>query len=236
MPWSDARVSGARGFPPEPRQHVVELPAGADPELGEHLVQVPLDGAGAEVELRADLGVRAALAGQPRDELLLGRELVARLGVRLRTFAPWRAARAGRARRTRRRPSTRTRRVRPAQLLARVDATALTAQPLAEEQPRCGRARDAAACAPAGRSPRGTGASAASPSVSSARARASSPAPTRASLARACSPSRCRPRAASSVFCVLAGGLDQLAERPRWRRTAPVCRRSPRSAAASASS
>src|SRR3954454_14873817 len=67
--------SGGGGGGSEPRQGVVELRARADPELVEHLVQMPLDGAGAEVELRADLRVRPALAGQPGDELLLGREL-----------------------------------------------------------------------------------------------------------------------------------------------------------------
>src|SRR5205814_1180132 len=135
MPWSDAGASCGRGFPLESRQHAVEVPAGADPELGEHLVQVPLDGAGAEVELRADLGVRPALAGQPRDELLLGRELVAR---------PRGALAHLRARGEQLVPGAFGERVDAhgdervvgsLKLLARVDAPTRTTQPLAEEQP-----------------------------------------------------------------------------------------------------
>src|SRR6478736_2557755 len=61
------------------RQRVLKSPARADAELGEHLVEVPLDGARAEEQLRADLRVRPACLGQPRDVLLLGRQLVARL-------------------------------------------------------------------------------------------------------------------------------------------------------------
>ena len=53
--------------------------ARADPELAEHLAQVPFDGAGAEEQPGADLRVGQAVAGQAGDLLLLGRELVARL-------------------------------------------------------------------------------------------------------------------------------------------------------------
>jgi hypothetical protein len=41
--------------------------AGADVELGEYLAQVPLDGARAEEEPRADLWVRQSIASEPRD-------------------------------------------------------------------------------------------------------------------------------------------------------------------------
>ena len=41
-----------------------QLPARADPELREHLVQVPLDGARAEVELRADLAGSSGRRGR----------------------------------------------------------------------------------------------------------------------------------------------------------------------------
>ena len=47
------------------------------PSLVNTLLQVPLDRAGAEVELGADLRVRSAVAGEPGDVLLLRRELVA---------------------------------------------------------------------------------------------------------------------------------------------------------------
>ena len=62
---------------------------GADAELGEHLAQVPLDRSGADEQLGGDLRIGQAVAGQPRDLRLLGRELLARLStVRLRTVAP----------------------------------------------------------------------------------------------------------------------------------------------------
>src|SRR6476469_1105626 len=67
------RCAGARRV----GQLVAQLHAGADAELREHLVQVPLDRARAEEELRADLLIRLPARGQPRDLLLLGRELAA---------------------------------------------------------------------------------------------------------------------------------------------------------------
>ena len=42
-----------------------ELAAGRDAELGEDLAEVPLDGAGGQEELGADLGVGTAFDGQP---------------------------------------------------------------------------------------------------------------------------------------------------------------------------
>src|SRR3954447_23241588 len=47
-----------------PRERGGEVLARAHPELGEDLAQVPLDGSGAEEQLRADLGVRAAVTRQ----------------------------------------------------------------------------------------------------------------------------------------------------------------------------
>ena len=38
-----------------------QLSAGADPELGEHLAQVPLDGARAEEQVSGHLGIRVPL-------------------------------------------------------------------------------------------------------------------------------------------------------------------------------
>src|SRR5215207_10667099 len=60
-------------------QGVAQGSARADAELGEHLLQVPLDRAGAEEELGADLRVRPTVAREPGDVLLLGSELVARV-------------------------------------------------------------------------------------------------------------------------------------------------------------
>jgi hypothetical protein len=60
-----------------------QLPARADPELHEHLAQVPFDGAAAEEEARADLRVRQPITGEPRDLALLRSQIVARLGLAL---------------------------------------------------------------------------------------------------------------------------------------------------------
>lgn len=48
-------------------QRVRQLPAGADRELGEHLAQVPLHGARAEEQPRADLGIRRPVASEPSE-------------------------------------------------------------------------------------------------------------------------------------------------------------------------
>src|SRR3954447_11492118 len=64
-------------------QRVAELAARVDPDLGENLAQVPLDGSRAEKENGADLRVRKAVAGEPGNLLLLGGEIVARLGAPL---------------------------------------------------------------------------------------------------------------------------------------------------------
>src|SRR5689334_2723568 len=58
-------------------QLVAQLHAGGDGELREHLVQVPLDRARAEEELRADLLIRLPRRGEPRDLLFLCSELAA---------------------------------------------------------------------------------------------------------------------------------------------------------------
>jgi hypothetical protein len=58
----------------------VQAHARPDPELGEHLLQVPFDGARAQEQLAADLRVRESLACEARDLLLLWRQLIASLG------------------------------------------------------------------------------------------------------------------------------------------------------------
>ena len=213
-----------------------ELAAGADPELGEHLAQVPLDGARAEEQLGADLRVRQAVAGEPGDLLLLRRELVARLGgCACAPSRPWRPARAGRARRTPPCPSSTNMSWAAAQLLARVDAAVLAAQPLAVEQVRAGELRaqrratqalDRFAVA-APRRPR--------PSLSSARAARSMP--SAQSVSHALRRAR---RAASSAPCGELGvaaswwpprsarrattrrdELRRVARSPRWPPRAP---------------
>jgi hypothetical protein len=49
----------------------MELPAGADGKLGEHLAQVVLNGAGADEQAGTNLRVRQTLSGQPGDPGLL---------------------------------------------------------------------------------------------------------------------------------------------------------------------
>ena len=58
------------------RERARELSAGSDPELGEYVVQVPLDGAGAEEEAGADLRVREPVAGELGDLTLLCGQVV----------------------------------------------------------------------------------------------------------------------------------------------------------------
>ena len=52
-----------------------EVFAGGDAELGEDVAEVPLDGAGADEQLRGDLLVGAAVSGQFRDLGFLGGEV-----------------------------------------------------------------------------------------------------------------------------------------------------------------
>ena len=87
----------------------MELPAGADAKLGEHLAQVVLNGAGADEQAGTNLRARQTLSGQPRDLGLLGSQRFAsRAGRRAGGLGRcayglsrrWSAARGGRARRT----------------------------------------------------------------------------------------------------------------------------------------
>ena len=61
------------------RKDRAELSAGVDAELGEDLVEMPFDGAGADEELLADLRVRAAAGRELCDLLLLWGEVEARV-------------------------------------------------------------------------------------------------------------------------------------------------------------
>src|SRR4051812_48170039 len=88
MPGSDAGSLGGRGVRVPAGKRVVQGLARGDPELGEHLAQVPLDGPRAEVELGADLRIRATVAREPGDQLLLGRQLITRLVDALADLRP----------------------------------------------------------------------------------------------------------------------------------------------------
>src|SRR5688500_17933626 len=120
------------------RQRVAQGSARADPELGEHLLEVPLDGARAEEELGADLRVRASFARQAGDLLLLRCQLVpgvvaplAHLLARRAKLVPGALGEPLGAQRQERVAGD-------AELLARIDAPALAAQPFPVEQARAG--------------------------------------------------------------------------------------------------
>ena len=109
----------------------MELPAGADVELGEHLAEVVLGGAGADEELRTDLWVGVACGRQASDLRLLCREDV----VRVHGALPHRLARrleleAGPPG-ERLRPEPAEHVVRRAQVLAGVHPPLLAPEPLA---------------------------------------------------------------------------------------------------------
>src|SRR3954451_9342897 len=116
-------------------QHATEALTGTDPELRVHLAQVPLHGAGADVQLRTDLRVGATVAGKARDLLLLGRELVAGVvsalahllagGQQLASRAICEPIRSHRGENV----------IGMAELLAGVDPPVLTAEPLAVAEP-----------------------------------------------------------------------------------------------------
>src|SRR5215208_7008200 len=77
--WSAAGRLRGRAFPVRAREGIVQAHARADLELGEHLLEVPLDGTGAEEQPGADLRIGETAAREAGDLLLLRRELVARL-------------------------------------------------------------------------------------------------------------------------------------------------------------
>ena len=81
-------------------QDLVQLGAGADPELGEHLLQVVLDRAGAEEQAGADLRVRPPLAGQAGSGPHRRSAHCPVSTVACVSFHRWPAALAGRVRRT----------------------------------------------------------------------------------------------------------------------------------------
>src|SRR5438477_1443959 len=75
----DASRSGRDQVRVGARQCVSQLSAGTDVELGEHVVQMPLNRPRAEKQPRTDLRIRKPIAGQARDLALLRRQVVARL-------------------------------------------------------------------------------------------------------------------------------------------------------------
>src|SRR6516225_8564408 len=111
-----------------------ELPARGNAELGEHVAQVPLDRARADEQLGADLRVRQAVAGEPGNLLLLRGELLDRAGAALARLLTRRQQLAAGAFGERLHPDRGEQVIGGAQLLARVQAPALAAQPLPVQQ------------------------------------------------------------------------------------------------------
>src|SRR5262249_6443262 len=98
--------------------------------------QVPLDGARADVELRADLGIRVPLGRQARDLRLLRSEVSARLVGALACRLAGRLELAARALRERRGAHPIEEHVRRAQVFPGVATPVLAAQPLAVDEVR----------------------------------------------------------------------------------------------------
>src|SRR5215217_407731 len=123
------------------RKRSRELSAGSDPELGEYVVQVPLDGAWAEEEAGADLGVRETVAGELGDLALLCGQVVTCLGGALSQLLArchqFTAGAFGEGLHAHRGELV----VGGAELGARVDPAILAAKPLAVEQMRTGQLR-----------------------------------------------------------------------------------------------
>src|SRR5215472_16082623 len=133
--------SGSSGEPTVLGQRRSELPARGDTELHEHVAQVPLDRARADEQLGADLRVRQAIADELGDLPFLRRELVARVWAALtHLLARCHQLPAG-ALGERLHPDPGEHVVGRTQLIARVDAAALAAQPLPVEQMRAGKFR-----------------------------------------------------------------------------------------------
>ena len=115
-----------------------QLAPGPYPELGVHLAQVPLDGAGAEEQAGADVRVREPVTGQLGDLTLLRGEIVARLCDAPAAPLASRDEFAGGALRERLHAHRREQLVRDVELGARVEATAFAPQPFAVQQMRAG--------------------------------------------------------------------------------------------------
>src|SRR3954447_17252669 len=145
--YAGALASGDAARVGNSGERAAQLLAGADLELGEHLAQVVLDGAGADEQLGADLRVRLPVARHAGDLGLLGREDVA--GLRC---APGRGLAGGQqlaagALGERLGPDSVEVVVRGSKLLARVDAPVLATQPFAVGELRAGEVDHAtAAC------------------------------------------------------------------------------------------
>src|SRR5215467_6299654 len=122
-------------------QRSVQFPPGADAKLGKDLAQVPFDRARAEVQLRADLGVGAAVAGQPGDQVLLRGQRGGGLDAAASHVLAGSDQFPARAFGERRHADCGEHAVGLTQLLTCGEPAALAAQPLAVQQVRAGQLR-----------------------------------------------------------------------------------------------
>src|SRR5208282_571361 len=120
---------GGQGQLSEVGQRLTEFFPGADAELGEDLVQVPLDRPSADEQPDADLCVGVPVAGEPGDLGLLCGQLAGRLDGALADGLPGGQQLAPGALREPLETHLGQHLVGHAELLARVDAAVLTAQP-----------------------------------------------------------------------------------------------------------
>src|SRR3954471_23890347 len=120
------------------RQGSPKLAARADVELGEHLAQVIRDGVLADEQPRADLGVREALGGEPRDLGLLRGQIAAGLDGALAGALAGGEQLALGARGERLDPHRGEHLERRTQLFAGVEPAALAPEPFAVEQMAAG--------------------------------------------------------------------------------------------------
>ena len=111
----------------------MKVQARADPELGEHLLQVPLDGARAEEQPGADLRIGKSVASELGDLPLVRRELIACLDLALAHLLAGGEQLAAGALRERLHADRDEHLVGGSQLLARILTPALAPQPLAVE-------------------------------------------------------------------------------------------------------
>src|SRR5262249_7633163 len=113
------------------RQRAAQTPARVDSELREHLVQMPLDGAGAQIELFSDLRICTPVTREPCDVFLLRGEIIASLIAALADPLARREKLVSRAIGEPLRAHRGECFVRLAELLARVGPALLAPQPLA---------------------------------------------------------------------------------------------------------
>ena len=126
------------GLKVQAAQRVCQFPAGIDAQLGEDFAQMPLDGAVAEEQLLADLGVGEAFVSQAGDLRFLRCEGIIRVGGALAHRLAGGQQFALRALGECMRTHLVERRIGSFELAARIDAAMFAAKPLAVDELRAG--------------------------------------------------------------------------------------------------